>query len=121
MKTKDLIELLAGHADALNRGQDTTAALLTYKGQDAAELAPMLWLARSIKTAMEPMTPSAAFKASLHQQIVQGRQAADAAENARPIWWIGAAAVGSLLSVAGLMIWLLRRPRPEPQPATKFA
>jgi hypothetical protein len=118
MKTKDLIELLASHAEALNRGQDTTAALLTYNSGDAAELAPMLWLARSLKTAMEPATPSAAFKASLHQQLLQGRLAP--AEVRRPILWIGAAAVGSLLSVAGLALWLLRRPRshPQPHPAT---
>ena len=116
MKTKDLIELLAGHADALNRGQDTTGALLTYHSEEAAELAPMLWLARSLKTAMEPAVPSATFKASLQQQLLQASLAP--AEARRPILWIGAAAVGSLLSVAGLVLWLLRRPRPQPQPVT---
>jgi hypothetical protein len=118
MKTQNLIESLADHADALNQGRDTTAALLTRYSQDSPELATLLALARSLKTVMEPVTPAATFKANLHQQLQQGILTTTP-QPARSVWWIGAAAVGSFLSLAGLLIWFLRRPRP--QPATEFA
>jgi hypothetical protein len=115
MKTKDLIELLADHADALNQGRDTTAALLNHYGHDTPELATLLSLARSLKTAMEPVAPAAAFKANLYHQLRQGHLT-PTPQPVRSIWWIGAATVGSLLPLAGLLIWFLRRPRPQPTP-----
>jgi hypothetical protein len=115
MKTETLIELLANHADALNQGRDPTAALLNRHSHASPELATLLSLARSLKTAMEPATPAAAFKASLHQQLLQG-YLAPTPQPIRSVWWIGAATLGSLLPLAGLLIWFLRRPRPQPTP-----
>lgn len=121
MKTNTLIELLADHADALNQGRDTTAALLNHHGQDTPDLATLLTIARSLKTVMEPVTPAAAFKANLHQQLRQAPHTDTTPQPIRSIWWIGAATIGSLLSLAGLLIWFLRRPRSEPQPTPNLA
>jgi hypothetical protein len=120
MKTRDLIELLADHADALNQGRDTTAALLNHYGQDTPDLATWLSLARSLKASLEPVAPADAFKANLHQQLLQSRPN-PTSQPIRSIWWIGAAAVGSLLPLAGLLIWFFRRPRPESQPTPNLA
>jgi len=113
MESKVLLELLAAHADALNKDEaDDTADWLAGYPVEAGHIVSLLQLARAIKQALAPVDPPALFKNELRQRLVQAEFAPEVnGSSHRAVWW-GAAVVGSVLSVAGLALWLLRRSWP---------
>jgi len=115
MNNKVLLELLAAHADALNKDEtvDTADWLAGYPAE-AGHIVSLLQLARAIKQALAPVPPSALFKNELRQRLAQAEFATGInGSSHRAVWW-GAAVIGSVLSIAGLALWLLRRSWPAP-------
>ena len=115
-----IVEVLAAHADQLvgNQGysQDYLNLFPTYR----AELAPLLRVAERVKAALVPVTASPAFEAALKadllaaaEQRAHGREKTSRKYIAflrRREVLIGAA-VGSALSVVGILAALLWRQR----------
>lgn len=98
------VDLLNAHADALfGPGTDE---LPTPPSGDS-ESAALMALAERVKAALAPITPAPAFVEALGHELV--RTAAPAVEilpSQRSSWIIGAAAVGSALSLLGLLHFL---------------
>jgi hypothetical protein len=115
-----IVEVLAAHADQLvgNQGdsQDYLNLFPTYR----AELAPLLRVAERVKAALVPVTASPAFEAALKADLLaaaaqraQGREKTSRKYLAflrRREVLIGAA-LGSALSVLGIVAALLWRQR----------
>ncbi len=116
MKGKVLLDILVDHADALNVSNDvelfdTNVWIADYLGDRThlVSLLSLLQLAQSIKRVMLPTRPSSSFRQDLHWDLVQ--EVAGEDELTRPLnqaWWWGAA-VGSVVSITGLLF--LRRYR----------
>jgi hypothetical protein len=116
VKHKDdrpLIEdILAAHADALACGQSGSAAWL--EEADSGEvLRSLLSVAELVQDALVPVQPKPAFMRRLGRQLLkssrQGRKIFTA--RTRRAALVGAAALGSLVSVAsaiGLVVYILR-------------
>lgn len=104
MNRIDLLNLLAAHADRLNTGGDDAGLLASHA--EAAAVWPFFVLARAVKEALVPVQPRDTFRRDLGYQLL----AADISPN-RPwhtgLWW-RAALLGSLLSVAGVLLLFLR-------------
>ncbi|MBN1887305.1 MAG: hypothetical protein JW850_04925 [Thermoflexales bacterium] len=105
-------DILTAHADALARGQAGPAAWL--EDVDNGEvLRSLLSVAELVQEALVPVQPKPAFMRRLGQQLLsssrQGRKILTA--RARRAALVGAAALGSLVSVAsaiGLVVYILR-------------
>ena len=112
-RRNELVDLLTMHADALNAGQDQTESLALLYGD---EVAPLLQLARAVKQVLVPVSPPAGFTTQLHHDLMQyDRNVTIVATHPNQRgWWVGAATVGSLLSLAILL--LVRRHRGGPLP-----
>jgi hypothetical protein len=119
MRKGELAEILALHAEALNAGKEQADLLLARYPEQSSELAALLWLARSVQSALVPVKPRPAFSASLRQELARQRPADDD-DSRRLLWW--GAALGSALSVAGLVFLIIRRfwwpPAPPPAATT---
>jgi hypothetical protein len=74
---------------------------------DLSSWIPLLELAKAIKRVLVPVQPSPLFRAQLQQQLVQGQLPRER-RRYRTVW-LGAAIIGSLLSLAGLLFIILRR------------
>lgn len=114
MEEKALLNLLAAHADALNRGEaiNTTDWLADYPSE-VGRIVSLLQLAWAVKQVLVPVYPSALFKSELRQQLAQAEVISSAnGSSHRAMWW-GAALIGSALSITGLAFWLLRRSWPQ--------
>lgn len=113
MDRKALLELLAAHADALNRGHavDTIDWLAGYPSE-MGHVASLLQVARAVKQTLVPVHPSVVFRDELRRQLAQAEIIIDEnGSSRRTVWW-GAAILGSALSIGGLIFWLLRRSWP---------
>ena len=110
MVAMELDDILMTHADALARGEDYTEQLLDrYPGQ-RRQLLPLLSLARLLRSALVPVEPPADFVAALAAELaIYDGTPASATPAVQRYGIIGAAAVGTLLSVAGVAYWLYRR------------
>lgn len=114
MTGNELQDILATHADGLNRDEDLGDELLSQHQEQAAELAPLLQLAAALKAALTPVQASA-FKKELGYELVKygppvvvlGRSVSKRRARA----WLALAAAGSLISAAGVTALLLRRVR----------
>jgi DNA repair exonuclease SbcCD ATPase subunit len=115
MNRRELQKILADHADQLIRGQDQTESLIQQYNAEAQELAPLLRLAQRLQAVLVPVSPRAVFVQQLQEDLLHvDRQLTVAApENERRPAWLGAATLGSLLSLVGLLL-LLRRQRARP-------
>ena len=119
MSDNVIVEVLAAHADQLAGngadGEDYLNLFPTYR----AELAPLLGIAERLKAALIAVEPATAFEAGLRQDLMKAAiKRAEEKEKRRRIprlrrrgILIGAAAVGSALSVAGIIAALLLRQR----------
>ncbi|HHS97843.1 MAG TPA: hypothetical protein ENK08_08090 [Chloroflexi bacterium] len=117
MEEGRVIELLAAHADRLN---DPSAPLPEPRPEEMKYLAPLMEIAERLKATLVPVEPSAAFVRSLRRELVEAaRRRQTPSQRSRRGWIIGAAALGSALSVAGVvaLILRLRRERFQPQPS----
>lgn len=107
---RKLLELLTAHADALNESEDVlrfdTAVWLTqHNATQTKSILPLLQLAKSVKLALTPVTPTALFKSELRQQLEQSSLTKLAKRSVGRIIWLVAAVIGSIVSI----IVILRR------------
>lgn len=119
MSDNVVVEVLAAHADHLMDDGPESEDYLNLFPAYRAELTPLLGIAERVKAALVPVTPSPAFKAGLKQDLLEAAiQRAEEKEEKKRVSFlrrrgvlIGAAAVGSALSVAGIIAALLLRQR----------
>jgi len=114
-----LREILAAQADDLAKGGKTKPKeeyLQLFPAQ-AEELAPLLDIAeRTSRLLSVRVEPDAAFREDLHRSLLAMARQQQARGQPDPLWmniprgWlIGAAAVGSAVSVASLVAYLFRQ------------
>lgn len=110
MTDKAVIEMLAAYTDSLNRGEADCQIYLRQAPDQYEELESLLSLAEQIKQALVPVQPSPAFVKNLIQRLVvaPNERVARLARGHRRGVVIGAAAVGSALSVIGIIAYLVR-------------
>lgn len=106
MKRRELVNLLADHADALTvgAGDDWLAGADSLTA--VSPLFSLFQLAQAVKRVLVPVTPSPLFRDDLKRQLVQSTVVA---EKKRP--FLVTIVVGAVVSVIGLTIYLLRRLR----------
>lgn len=115
MKRKELLNLLANHADALNRAADpaaldSTGWLANYGlAGNVRSIISLLQIAKAVKQVLIPVRPSTLFRDELGQRLEVAEPTATSPLRRRV--WVGAAAVGSILSLVGITLLLMRRLR----------
>ena len=122
MTENEFEDVLAVHADALNRGEELSEQLLTGRAEQSEELTTLFQLAAALKAALMPVS-ALAFKSKLGHELVSygppivvlGRSVSKRKARA----WLAVAAAGSLLSTAGVVALLLRRVRTIKEPASR--
>ena len=119
MADKELIEILATHADKLNAEADEETEYLATLPEHQATLQPLLTVARKVKDVLAPVEPDPAFRENLrlsllataHQQLVfrlgstRPRLPVHPLKISRKEVLIGAAALGWVVSVAGIVAY----------------
>lgn len=121
MDKKRATEVLSAHAEEL-LGRPQAMRQASPTKEEVSQLAPLFQLAEQVYGTMQPVQPSAAFVHSLGQELMDGakRQVALTKRLRRAVL-IGAAAVGSLLSIAsviGAVVFLIVRLRERAQART---
>jgi hypothetical protein len=105
-------EILSAHAEAL-LGHPQSLLQADVTDEEQYELAPLFALAEQLRQSMSPVQPSAAFVRSLGKELANSAQYQVAAsKRMRRGVLIGAATVGSLVSIAsvvGAIIYLISR------------
>jgi len=124
MADRKWIEILASHADKLNAGTNEEAEYLATLPEHQDTLQPLLALARKVKDALAPVEPDPAFRENLRLSLLAAAHQRSASrlsstKSKRPVRLfrrhrkeilIGAAALGSVISVAGIVAyWILAR------------
>jgi hypothetical protein len=118
MDEKRATEVLSAHAEQL-LGRPQAMRQAGPTSEEISQLAPLFQLAEQVYRTMQPVQPSAVFVRSLGQELMDGakRQAALTKRLRRAVL-IGAAAVGSLLSIAsmiGAIVFVIVRLRERAQ------
>lgn len=115
MDERRTIELLSAHAERLTGHTDAGPL---PSAQEEARLRPLLRVAERLKGTMTAVKPPAAFVSRLGQELLdRAYHRREAARRWRRGLVIGAAALGSALSVAGVVVTLiLLRRRAHSQP-----
>ncbi|MCD6291161.1 MAG: hypothetical protein J7M34_11710 [Anaerolineae bacterium] len=111
-----LIELLAAQADNLIQGRSDVADMLASCPELAGEAESLMALAARLAGAIQPVRPNEAYRAHLREGLVQAAQRKQARRAMAPQrgrvprwqWMLGAAAVGSAVSVLGVVAYRLR-------------
>lgn len=115
MKEVEMADFLAAHAEALISGIDEKRWLSGYQRHEVEAAAPLLEVARLLRRALVPVATPAPFRSQLRQALSSGAEGrVTVSTRRRPRVWLGAAAVGSLLSLAGLLFFWRRRGYPLP-------
>jgi len=125
MEEEVLAEILAAHADQLKKGQGKGSDYLAMVPDYQDKLQPLLETAEKVKEVLEPVEPAPAFRQSLHDDLLAaGRRrltggVPQLARSYRGQVLIGAAAVGSAVSVVGAIAYFIHsRATAETQPAS---
>ena len=124
MAKRELIEILATHADKLNGGVNEEAEYLATLPEHRDTLQPLLTVARKVKEALAPVEPDSAFCENLRLSLLAAARqrsasrlslrAGGSTKSQRPLHLfrrrrkeilIGAAALGSVVSVAGIVAY----------------
>ena len=120
MADRELIEILATHADKLNAGTNEEAEYLATLSEHQDTLQPLLTTARKVKDALAPVEPDSAFCENLRLSLLAAAHQRSASrltsstKSRRPVHLfrrrkkeilIGAAALGSVVSVAGIVAY----------------
>ena len=119
MADREWIEILATHADKLNAGVNEEAAYLATLSEHQDTLQPLLSLARKVKDALASVEPAPAFCENLRlsllaaaRQRLVSRPSSTKSQRSTYLFrrhrkqiLIGAAAVGSVVSVAGIVAY----------------
>lgn len=120
MDSKLAAEILAAHAEGLRRAEDYSEEYAKLFPEHRDELAPLLRLAVEVKEALAPSRPSPAFSQELGQRLLHAAEDALAkTPPPRPVWRripLRLAALGSALSIVGLVSYLLAMRRVRSQP-----
>ena len=114
MEDKMLAEILSAHANLLKREQGKGSDYLAMFPDYQDELRPLLETAERVKNVLRPVEPSPEFCQSLyddllaaaHRRLEEG--APELAKSPRKRILIGAAAVGSVVSLAGALAYVVR-------------
>jgi hypothetical protein len=106
MKRRELVDLLADHADVLNDNEADAAGWVDNRVPLTAvsTLLTLLQLAQAVKRVLVPVAPSPVFRSALKTQLSQAELCGDGKRPLAKTIWVGAA-----VSVIGLTIYLLRR------------
>jgi hypothetical protein len=113
MEKKMLAEILSAHADQLSSGRprrrDYLSMFPTYQG----ELGSLLKVAERVKAALVPVDPEPAFQAGLERDLLAVAQRrpellATYGRERRMRAIIGVAILGSAISLASIIAYLLR-------------
>ena len=110
-----IADVLIAHADYLIGNKTQSESYLSLLPAYRAELAPLLQIAEQLRAVLTPVAPSPAFEAALRRDLLAA--AMQRAEEQRVPFLrrkgviIGAAVVGSALSVAGIVAALVWRQR----------
>jgi len=112
MEHKDLLEVLAAHADQLGCGSTDSAQDLP-PAEQAEELRSLLQLAEQVKAALAPVGPSPAYKRRLALDLTEmasRRRSGDLliAPHSSNREVIIRAAIGSAVALAGGIVYLVR-------------
>jgi hypothetical protein len=109
MTEKGLAKVLPAHADT-GRRDKVGRKVRPLRARSQIEEAEILRLAEQLKRALVPVQPSPRFVQNLLRQLVMNdeKEPTRSAHRYRRGVVIGAAAVGSALSVVGIVAYLLR-------------
>ena len=112
MDERTLSEILAAHADHLNRGGNGKDYLVMF-ADHRDQLAPLLALAERVKRVLVPVQASPLFRDQLRRDLTSAAQGGrDTAQPVRPSHRlelvIGAAAIGVSVSLAGFVAYQRR-------------
>jgi hypothetical protein len=125
MEEKVLVEILAAHANQLGRSQRKESDYLAMFPDYQERLKPLLETAERIKGVLKPVEPAPAFCQSLHEALLAaGRRrltegVPQLARSHRKQILIGAAALGSVVSVVGALAYFIHsRAIAKAQPAS---
>jgi hypothetical protein len=121
MDNKRATEVLSAHAEEL-LGRPQAMRQASPTSEEISQLAPLFQIAEQVYKTMQPVQPSAVFVHNLGQELIDGakRQVALTKRLRRTVL-IGAAAVGSLLSIAsviGAVVFVIVRLRERAQART---
>jgi len=112
---------LAAHADGLT-GSPAAIQQVHMTNEERSRLAPLFELAERLQHSMPPVQPSAAFVQNLGKDLIdKARRQIALTKRVRRITLIGAAALGSLLSIAsvvGAIVFVVARLRARAQTRT---
>ncbi len=121
MDAERMTHVLSAHADHLV-GQSTDHSSLHLTDEEYRQIAPLFQLAERLNRSMTTINPSASFVKTLGQELTEQAQRQVAlTKRIRRAVLIGAAAIGSLLSVAsviGAIIFVVARWRTRDQTRT---
>jgi hypothetical protein len=112
MTNKRMLDLLADHAEALNRCEDVaafdTAVWLThYNPVDNQAILPLLQLAQKVKLALAPTHPSHYFRHKLKQDLTQKAFDPMMGNSIGRFIWLLAAFIVSLIGIILIRLrWL---------------
>jgi len=123
MDEKRATEALAAYTDVLIGRPEATRLRLT--DEERAQLAPLFQLADRLQRNLKPVQPSAVFVRSLGKELAgKARSQSALAKRMRRRMLIGAAAVGSLVSIAsivGAIVFVVARLRERARAGTAHA
>ncbi len=103
MSEERMAEALAAHVEGLT-GRPGAVQPINLTNEERSRLTPLFQLAERLHRNMQPVQPSAAFVHSLGKELVDGaKRQITLAKRIRRAVLIGAAALGSLLSIASLV------------------
>jgi hypothetical protein len=109
MKEKVLKEVLALQANGLNAGEEDLRTYLTMVPGQQRDLESLMTLAARVKKALLPVEPSPAFVQGLRRSLMAmaRRKQPGGSLSVRRGLLIGAATLGSALSVAGIIAYVV--------------
>lgn len=125
MNEERLAEVLSNYTDGVARSQEA----FDLTEEESRHLAPLFQLSEHLQRRMQPVEPSTAFVHSLRDELVEeARKRMAFRERIQRLVMIGAAALGSILSivsVVGVIIllvkWLRARSPAHRAPTTHHA
>lgn len=111
-----IADLLSSYVDRLVMGDEHTQDYFALFPELRSELEPLLHLARDLATWLRPIKPRPAFRHDLRRALVSSgyRQLSPSLglesleRDARRDWMLSAAAIGSAVSVVGVLAYLWR-------------
>ena len=118
MNKKRMVKVLAAHSEGLT-GRQEAIQQINITDEERHRLAPLFQLAERLQQSMQPVQPSATFVRSLGRELADNAKRQIAlTKRLRRAMLIGAAALGSLLSIAsvvGAILFVIARLRARAQ------